>query len=85
MAERAKKLNPARRSVNLALDGHKAESVGMEIPIIQFDAQQASSAYLAHIALIECELRDPSLRNNAAWTILRQDAFQRFANAYEAV
>ncbi len=52
------------------------------VPVFHYDEQQAGDAYLAHVALIECELRDPALKKNAAWQILRADAFEMFCRAY---
>lgn len=57
----------------------------MIVPVIRYDEAKASAAYLAHIALLAQERADPTLKDNPAWTILRQDAFEMFMNAYEAV
>lgn len=57
----------------------------MNVPVIRYHEREAQNAYLAHIALLTAEIADPALRDNPAWTILRQDAFERFATAYERV
>jgi hypothetical protein len=54
----------------------------MTVRVIQYDEAKAADAYLAHIALLKAERDDPTLRDNPAWTILRQDAFEMFHNAF---
>lgn len=41
--------------------------------------QREVQAFAAHAALIKMELRHPSLKDNPFWTMLRQDAYERFA------
>lgn len=74
-----------KEPVNLGGVASNFNGMAMKFPVVHFDERKAADAYLAHVALLECELRDPLLRANPAWVILRQDAFERFANAYEAV
>lgn len=57
----------------------------MKPRVIHFDQQRAHDAYMAHIALLMAERADPMLKKNPVWTMLRQDAFELFVNAYEAV
>lgn len=59
-----------------------AERGAQPIPVIQFDERKAAMAYEAHIALIDQERRFPELKQNAAWKMLRADAFEQFANAF---
>jgi hypothetical protein len=40
---------------------------------------RAEQAWEAHSMLLLIEVRIPTLRNNPFWTVLRQDAFERFA------
>lgn len=51
--------------------------------VTHFNEARARGAYLVHVALITAEIQDPSLRDLPEWTILRQDAFERFHNAFE--
>lgn len=53
------------------------------VPVIRYDEARARGAYLVHVALITAEIQDPSLRDLPEWTIIRQDAFERFHNAFE--
>lgn len=55
------------------------------IPIIYCDERRASDAYNAHIALLMAENSDPTLKDNPFWTVLRQDAFEAFSNAFRKV
>ncbi len=55
------------------------------IPIYRIDETRATDAFEAHKALLECERMRPALRHNPAWTVLRQDAFENFALAFEAM
>ena len=47
------------------------------------DQRKADESFAAHTALLKAERADPSLFNNPQWTILRQDAYERFALAFE--
>lgn len=57
----------------------------MSVPIILYAEEQAKLAFEAHAALLVAEAANPSLSNNPAWTVLRQDAYERFASAYRKV
>ena len=47
--------------------------------------RRADDALAAHAALLRAELADPTLRANPCWTVLRQDAFEQWAKAFEDV
>lgn len=51
----------------------------MVTPIPTFNRQRADRAFAAHAAMMWAEARDQALRDNPFWTMLRQDAFERFA------
>lgn len=55
----------------------------MSAPVHHYNEQQAHDAYLVHIALLMAEYMDPMLKHNPVWTIHRQDAYERFAVAFE--
>lgn len=55
------------------------------VPIILCAAEKADLAFQAHSALLKAERERPELRKNPFWTMLRQDAFERFAEAFERV
>lgn len=55
------------------------------IPVYRIDERRAHDAFAAHKALLECERMRPALRHNPAWTVLRQDAFENFFLAFEAL
>jgi hypothetical protein len=57
----------------------------MKTPVILCEAQVADNAFQAHMALVKAERDNPRLRANPHWTMLRQDAFERFAAAFERV
>lgn len=40
-------------------------------------------AFQVHRALLMAERTEPSLRDNPYWTMLKQDAYERFALAFE--
>lgn len=44
----------------------------------QVGSSQADLAFEAHATLIKAELHNPALRKNPFWTLLRQDAYERF-------
>lgn len=56
-------------------------------PFAQYDCAEtrAREAFAAHKALLEIERMRPELRENPAWTVLRQDAFENFSIAFEAL
>lgn len=53
--------------------------------VILCDAEKADHAFRAHMALVNAEKADPKLKDNPHWTLLRQEAFERFAEAFERV
>jgi hypothetical protein len=57
----------------------------MNIPVILCDAVRADNAFRAHKALLHAERDNPKLKDNPHWTLLRQEAFERFAEAFERV
>lgn len=57
----------------------------MSIPIIVFDERKAMDAYDAHRAVLMAEQKDPALRQNPFWTMIRQDAFEQFARAFSVI
>lgn len=48
-------------------------------------AQSAENAFQAHAALLKAERDDRLLRRNPYWSLLRQDGYERFALAFEAI
>lgn len=56
-----------------------------DFPVIKVDEQKAADAFAVHAALCRCERDMPTLRTNPQWTILRQDAFERFATCFEVM
>lgn len=52
---------------------------------MHYDHRKASDAYAVHSAMLRMERFNPELRSNPQWTILRQDAFERFAEAFKEV
>lgn len=57
----------------------------MKPRVIEFSEQAAADAFAAHAALIRAERDNPGLSKNPAWTMLRQDAYERFALAFREV
>lgn len=53
--------------------------------LIRYNRQRADNAFEAHSALIAAEIMRPALRDNPAWVVLRQDAYENFALAFEEV
>jgi hypothetical protein len=51
--------------------------------IITAKEPQASDAFAVHQALIQAERRDPRLKRNPQWQIMRMDAYENFARAFE--
>ena len=52
---------------------------------IAFHEQEATDAFAVHCALLKAECYDPDLRKNPQWTVLRQDAFERWSNAFSVL
>jgi len=48
-------------------------------------ARLAADAFSAHCAMVSLEAIRPELKHNPAWTVLRQDAYENFTLAFEAV
>lgn len=55
------------------------------VPVFNLDEKRAYDAFNVHTALIKAEQREPSLAKNPQWIIIRQDAFEAFANAFKKV
>ena len=55
------------------------------IPVIRIDDTRAKQTFEAHAALLRAERDNPALRDNPAWTMLRQDAFERFNDAFKVL
>lgn len=56
---------------------------GMNIPIMRYDADAATDAYAAYIAVLAQLKLDPSLENNAEYMKLVDAAFANFFCAFE--
>lgn len=54
----------------------------MKVKAIGVDEGRARDAFAVHAALLKAERDDPSLSRNPQWTLLRQDAYERFSNAF---
>lgn len=50
--------------------------------MIAFKQDEAAQAFEVHAALIKAEADHRSLKDNPVWTMLRQDAFERFSLAF---
>lgn len=57
----------------------------MKVPLILCAAEVADNAFRAHMALVTAERDNPDLRHNPHWTMLRQDALDRFCDAFMKV
>ena len=55
------------------------------IRLIKYNRQRADNAFDAYSALYAMEAVRPDLRDNPAWVVLRQDAYENFALAFEEV
>jgi hypothetical protein len=55
------------------------------VPIIVFAAEQADAAWKAHQALLKAERDAPLLANMPAFTMAKQDAYERFMLAFGRV
>jgi hypothetical protein len=53
------------------------------IRLIRYNRQRADNAFHAHCALLATEAMQPDLRDNPAWVVLRQDAYENFVLAFE--
>ncbi|PTR06420.1 hypothetical protein C8K11_12033 [Novosphingobium sp. GV055] len=42
----------------------------------------AEQAFAAHAAMVRAEAREPDLKDNPCWTLLRREAFSRFDRAF---
>jgi len=51
----------------------------MNVPVILYDEQRATDAYTAYAALCQRERVEPSLTENAQWTLLKRIAFANFS------
>ena len=54
----------------------------MNAPTTLFDPVKARDAFEAHSALLKTERDHPELRRNPHWTLLKQDAYERFDAAF---
>jgi hypothetical protein len=57
----------------------------MSLPTISMDERKARDAFDVHAALLKAERDDPRLSRNPYWTMLRQDAFEAFCNAFKVL
>lgn len=55
------------------------------VPIIVCAAEQADAAWKAHQALRKAEREAPLLSNLPAFTMAKQDAYERFALAFARI
>lgn len=55
------------------------------IRLINWDRLSAERAFNVHAALLGLEELRPELKHNPFWTMTRQDAYERFALAFEEV
>lgn len=60
-----------------------AENQFDSIPTYLVNLEAARQAFEAHSAIILAELRSTELSQNPFWTMLRQDAYERFALAFQ--
>lgn len=54
----------------------------MNVPVIHCRQAAADAAYAAHKALLLAEQAAPLLREMPAFTMAKQDAYERFAKAF---
>lgn len=54
----------------------------MTVKTIFVREQQTLDAFAVHSALLKAERDDPALSGNPQWTILRQDVYERFSQAF---
>jgi hypothetical protein len=47
---------------------------------IKKQVSRADQAFFAHSAILKAELVDRALQDNPFWTMLKQDAYERFCN-----
>lgn len=55
----------------------------MTVPVIQYDHIAAARAFEVHAALVKAQRDNPRLADNPIWTMMKQDAFERFSLAFE--
>lgn len=55
------------------------------VRLIRWDRLRAEQAFAVHAGLLGLEELRPELKHNPFWTMLRQDAYERFAVAFEEV
>lgn len=55
------------------------------IRLIRWDRLRAEQAFAVHAGLLGLEELRPELKHNPYWTMLRQDAYERFAVAFDEV
>lgn len=53
------------------------------LPVILAHEPQATDAFVVHQTLILAEQRDPALKRNPQWQLLRMDAYEAFCAAFE--
>lgn len=66
---------------NRAVGPEQSDSVS----VIRYDEMRAHQAWEAHTALIRAELRQPALKDNPQWAVLRDVAAANFISAFEEV
>ena len=55
------------------------------IRLIHYDRLNAERAFAVHANLLGLEELRPELKHNPFWTMTKQDAYERFALAFEEV
>lgn len=55
------------------------------IHLIRWHKQRAEQAFAVHANLLGLEELRPELKHNPFWTMTKQDAYERFALAFEEV
>jgi len=55
------------------------------VRLIKCDEARAHEAWEAHRAMVLAEIRQPALKDNATWTVLRETAMTDFLRAFEEV
>ena len=54
----------------------------MSVPVVLFDERKANAAWEAHSELLKAMMRNPDLRDNPVWTMLRHEAYETLCAAY---
>ncbi|WP_103729002.1 hypothetical protein [Novosphingobium sp. HII-3] len=57
----------------------------MKIPVYSFDERKARAAWDAHSELMRAMIRNPNLRDNPVWSMLRQDAYEHLCEAFGSI